>query len=222
MHYWEMKMRLLTVIALCAAAGTAQHAGPLSPSRRSVLTNRDVETMADAGFSEEFITERIVASRLDFDTTAGAIAELKQHGVNEDVIRSMLGAHASLSSPAKPEFDGRAQPIRIFVQVNSGPRPPESNSQTAEIVHGFAVNCASLTITSRRDAASFLVVLDRVSRRLLRPAINRMVVFDRGGDTVYGSEQPLPKAVRGFCPLAEGLVATKVDEILPGSVLPAR
>lgn len=214
----KMKMRLLMVIALCAAASTAQHAG----SSQSVLTNRDIATLADAGFTEEFITERIAASRLDFDTTAGAIAELKQHGVNEDVIRAMLGAHAPGSSPAKPELEGRAQPIRVFVQVTSGPRPPEAHSQTAEIVHAFAVNCPTLTVTSRRDAAAFVVVLDRISGRLLRPAINRMVVFDRGGDTVYGSELALPRAVRGFCPLAESLGAGNVEESLPGSRLPAR
>jgi hypothetical protein len=79
-----------------------------------------------------------------------------------------------------------------------------------------------LRVTSRRDAAAFVVVLDRVSGRLLHPASNRMVVFDRGGDTVYGSELALPKAVRGFCPLAESLMGTNGEESLPGSRLPAR
>jgi len=214
MHYWETKMRLLMVIALCAAASMAQEAG----ASRPVLTNRDVETLADAGFSEDFLFERIGASRPEFDTTADAVAELKKHGVKEDVIRAMLLSRASGSSPAKPGFDGLTQPIRVFVQVSSG---AESHSQTAEVVHTFAANCPALMVTSRRDAAAFLVVLDRTPGKLLHPATNRMVVFDHSGDTVYGSERALPKAVREFCAVAQS-TATKGEENLPGSKLPVR
>ena len=210
-------MRLLMAIALCAVACMAQEAGP----PRTALTNRDVETLADAGFSEEFIVETIGASRLEFDTNAGAIAELKKHGVNENVIRAMVGSRASSGSP-KAEFGVRTQPIRVFVQASSDPRKPEAGSRTAEIVHAFAANCPALTVTSRKDAAAFLVVLDRVSGKLLHPSTSKMVVFDRGGDTVYGSERGLPKAVRGFCAVAENLAATKVEESLPGSRLPSR
>ena len=210
-------MRLLMAIALCAMASTAQEAGP----SRTPLTNRDVETLADAGFSEEFIVEMIGASRLEFDTAAGAIAELKKHGVNENVIRAMVGSRASSGTP-KAEFGGPTQPIRVFVQASSDPGKPEARSQTAEIVHAFAANCPALTVTSRRDAAAFLVVLDRASGKLLQPATSKMVVFDRGGDMVYGSERALPRAVRGFCALAENLAATKVEESLPGGRLPSR
>jgi len=204
-------------ITLCAIAGATQETGP----SRTPLTNRDVETLADAGFSEEFIIEMIGSSRLEFDTTAVGVADLKKHGVNEDVIRAMVGSHGS-SSPSKPEFDGRTQPIRVFVKANADPRKPEGHSQTAEIVHAFAVNCPALMVTSRKEAAVFLIVLDRASAKLLHPAVNKMVVFDRGGDTVYGSESALPKAVRGFCGLAENLAATKVEESLPGSRLASR
>jgi hypothetical protein len=212
-----MKMRILMAMALCAAASTAQEAGP----SRNVVTNHDVETLADAGFSEEFIIGMIGANRHDFDTSADGVAELKKHGVSEDVIRSMLGTRASVSSPAKPEFGARTQPIRVFVQVSADPRNP-AHSRTAEIVHTFAVNCPSLMLTSRQEAAAFVVVLDSVSGKLLHPATSRMVVFGRGGDTVYGSELALPKAVSGFCPLAESLAAIEVGESLPGSRLPAR
>ena len=207
-------MRLLMVIALGAAASMAQGAGASS----TVLTNRDVETLADAGFSEEFLLERIGVSRPEFDTTAEAVAELKKHGVKEDVIRAMLASRASGSSPATPGFGALTQPIRVFVQVSSG---PGSHSQTAEIVHTFAANCPALMVTNRKDAAALLVVLDRTPGKLLHPATNRMVVFDHSGDTVYGSERALPKAVREFCAVAQS-TATKGEESLPGSRLPAR
>jgi hypothetical protein len=212
-----MNMRLLMAIALCAIASTAQEAG----GSRTALTNRDVETLADAGFSEDFIVEMIGASRPGFDITAAGVADLKKHGVNENVIRAMLGSHASSGSP-KADFGGRTQPIRIFVQASADPRRPEARSQTAEIVHTFAVNCPSLRVTSRKDAAAFLIVLDRASGNLFHPAFSKMVVFDRGGDTVYGSVRALPKAVRGFCAVTETLAATKVEESLPGSRLPAQ
>jgi hypothetical protein len=211
-------MRFLTVIALSAAACIAQDAAP----SRNVLTNRDVVLLADAGFGEDFIIDMIGSSRPEFDTTASAIAEIKKHGVKDGVIRAMLGGHPSASSSAKPEFGGHAEPIRVYVQVSPNPRVPESPSQTAEIVQAFAANCPSLLVTSRKDAATFMVLLDRTSGKLLRHATSTMVVLDRGGDTVYGSDRALPKAVRGFCPLAERLSATKVEESLPGSRLSLR
>jgi hypothetical protein len=213
-------MRLLMVVVLCSAAAVAQEAGP----SRNSLTNREVETLVDAGFSADFITEVIGSSRPEFDTTAGAIAELKKHGVKEDVIRAMLaGRPAAAHAPAEPAaFGGRGQAIRVFLQVSPDPRAPGSLSQTAEIVHTFAVNCPSLMVTSRRDTAAFLVVLDRTSRKLLRPGTSRMVVFDRGGDTVYGSAGALPKAVRAFCGLAQNLTVTKAEQSLPGTLLPMR
>jgi hypothetical protein len=212
-----MKMRLLMAVVLGAIASAAQEAGP----SRTALTNSDVETLADAGFSEEFIVETIGASRPEFDTTASAMAELKKHGVNENVIRAMVGSH-STSGGAKADFGARTQPIRVFVQASTDPRRPEARSQTAEIVHTLAANCPSLMVTNRKDAAAFLILLDRASGKLFHPAFSKMVVFDRGGDTVYGSERALPKAVRGFCAVTETLAATTAAESLPGSRLPAR
>ena len=209
-------MRLLMAVVLGAIASAAQEAGP----SRTALTNSDVETLADAGFSEEFIVETIGASRPEFDTTASAMAELKKHGVNENVIRAMVGSHSTSGGP-KVDFGGRTQPIRVFVQASADPRRP-ARSQTAEIVHTFALNCPSLMVTNRKDAAAFLIVLDRASGKLLHPAFSKMVVFDHGGDTVYGSERALPKAVRGFCAVTETLAATTAAESLPGSRLPAR
>jgi hypothetical protein len=203
-----MKMRFFMVIALLGAACGAQEAVPSG----NVLTNRDVVTLADAGFGLEFIVEMIGTSRTEFDTTADAIAELRKHGVKDDIIRAMRNVHVSENKAAAPAFDSvRTEPIRVFVEA--GPSP----AQTAEIVHSLAVNCPALLVTSRKDAATFLIVLDRTARKVLRRATTKMVVFDRAGDTVYGSERPLGKAARGFCPLAKNLPGAKVEESLPGS-----
>jgi len=190
-------------LAVCAAQ---------EPVRNS-LTNHDIETLADAGFGEPFLIEMIATSRPDFDTSAEAIAELKKHGIKEDVIRAMRGTHATaVEQPKsdKPAFDAAAQPIRVFVEAN-----PSSRAQTAEIVESFAKGCPALTVTSRKESAAFLVVLDRTPGKLVRAASSRMVVFDRSGDTVYGSQRSLEKAVRGFCSAAQHTAAAKTGESAP-------
>ena len=192
-------------------AGLAAVCAAQEPARNT-LTNHDIETLADAGFGEPFLIEMIGTSRPDFDTSADAIAELKKHGVKEDVIRAMRGTHATTATerPAKPAFDAAAQPIRVFVEAN-----PSSRVQTAEIVETFTKGCPALTVTSRKESAAFLVVLDRIPAKLLHAASSRMVVFDRSGDTVYGSQRKLEKAVRGFCGAAQHLASAKSEESAP-------
>ena len=98
-----MKMRFFMVIALLGAACGAQEAVPSG----NVLTNRDVVTLADAGFGLEFIVEMIGTSRTEFDTTADAIAELRKHGVKDDIIRATVrlpnAAPSGSRSKLKPE-----------------------------------------------------------------------------------------------------------------------
>ncbi len=215
-------MRFSIVIALLAAAAACR--AQTAVSSRNVLTNRDVVTLADAGFGEEFIIETIGASRAEFDTTADALAELKKHGVKDDIIRAIQGARPSGNASGKPAFDsGQPAGIRIFVELNqnSSGMPP-SQSQAAEIVETFGRNCPALTVTSRKDAAAFLVLLDRTAKKLLRPATTRMVVIDRAGDKVHGSQRALGQAVRGFCGSAQNLAAAKGEESLPGSRFSAR
>jgi hypothetical protein len=216
-------MRFSIVIALLAAAAACR--AQTAVSSRNLLTNRDVVTLADAGFGEEFIIETIAASRTEFDTSADALAELKKHGVKDDIIRAMRDARPSGNGPAKPEVADSGQPpaIRVFVELSQNSSLiPQSHSQTAEIVATFARNCPALTVTSRKDAAAFLVVLDRTSKKLLHPATTRMVVIDRAGDKVYGSQRALGQAVRGFCASAQNLAAAKGEESLPGSRFSAR
>jgi hypothetical protein len=185
-------------MALLAIPGSAQDAGVY----RNTLTNGDVITLAEAGFSEEFLIEMVATSRTKFDTTAEGLADLAKHGIKEDVIRAMRGARsdtpASAPGPAA-STGGQEKPIRVFVQPGAGslsiPYP-----QTAEIVKAFGQKCPNVLVTSRREAATLTVVLDNKAGKLLRKGESKMVVFDRAGDMVYGaSERELGKALRGFC-----------------------
>jgi hypothetical protein len=216
-----MRFPILIALLAVAAASSAQNA----VSSRNVLTNRDIVTLADAGFGEDFIVETIGASRAEFDTTAEGLADLKKHGVKEDIIRAMRSARPAVNGPASREFSKspETQTIRVFVELSpNSSRISRSHLQTAEIVETFTKNCPALMVTNRKEAAAFLVVLDRTSRKLLRPAADRMVVIDRAGDTVYGSRQALARAVHGFCASAQNLPAANAEENLPGSRFSAR
>lgn len=185
-------------LALLAIPGRAQDAGVY----RNTLTNRDVITLAEAGFSEEFLVEMVTTSRTKFDTTAEGLADLAKHGIKEDLIRAMRGvrseAAASGTGPAATTA-GQEKPIRVFVQEGAG-SPSMSYPQTAEIVKTFGQKCPNVVVTSRREAATFTVVLENRAAKLLRKGDSKMVVFDRAGDMVYGaSERALGKALRGFC-----------------------
>ena len=203
------------VIVLLAAGCSAQEAG----RSKNVLTNRDVVTLANAGFDEEFIVEMITTSRTVFDTTADGMADLAKHGIKEDIIRAMRSARPS-SPPSvpeeafPPEVSGRTQPIRIFIEP--GPNSSFLSQQTAEIVKTFVKNCPKLVVTSRREAAAYTVALERASGKLFRAGTTRMVIFDRAGDMVYGASERAPaKALRGFCKMAPNLAVTNAGARQP-------
>jgi hypothetical protein len=192
---------------------------------RGVLTNHDVVTLAEAGFSEEFLLEIIATSRPKFDITADGLADLAKHGVKEDVIRAMRGVHP-VPEPAEAAGSGPLKPIRVFAEPDANSSfPSTAHPQTAEIVNAFGRKCPGIIVTSRKQAAAFTVVLEREPAKFLRRADSRMVVFDHAGDIVYGaSGGSLAKAVRGFCSAAPKFLSTETvgrpQDALPGARWP--
>lgn len=73
----------LTVLMLSIPA-LADHDDP------EVLTNYDVIELVRADLSEEVILSKIAASPVDFDTSTDAIIALKEAGVSDDVIATMI------------------------------------------------------------------------------------------------------------------------------------
>jgi len=96
---------ILTMAMLGLGAGDAPRAAGQSvvPAKsvqtKDVLTNRAIVTLAWAGFNEDFLIELIRNSRTEFDTSADGLAVLAKQGINEQIIRVMLGsASAKLST----------------------------------------------------------------------------------------------------------------------------
>jgi hypothetical protein len=218
---WKRTPVAALAVCFLAALGSAQDAGVY----RNTLTNRDVITLADAGFSQEFLVEMVATSRTRFDTTAEGLADLVKHGVKEDLIRAMRGAGSQTSAPGPAvSGSGPEKPIRIFVESAAhAPALSVSYPQTAQIVKTFGHNCPNVLVTSRREAATYTMVLEHQAGKLLARGGSRIVVFDRSGDIVYGaSERALAKALRGFCAAAPGFVETRVGGSLADSMPGAR
>lgn len=80
------------LIALTLVTGIASLCHAQTNSlRRSVLTNRDITTLANAGFDEEFLIDFVMNSRRQFDTTPDALAALAKQGITQHIIQAMIG-----------------------------------------------------------------------------------------------------------------------------------
>jgi hypothetical protein len=67
---------------------------------QNALTNKDVVTLAKAGFNEEFIIDTMAMSRTRFDVSVNSLAELAKEGLTEHLIRCMMAASAPPTGPA--------------------------------------------------------------------------------------------------------------------------
>jgi len=81
----------------------AANSQPASPA----LTNRDVLDMLKAGLAADIIVAKIKSSETNFDTSPGALAELKAANVPDSVILAMVkGPAAAAASTETPPADG--------------------------------------------------------------------------------------------------------------------
>lgn len=72
--------------------------------------------------------------------------------------------------------------------------------QTAEIVKTFGERCPELTANNNRDKASYVVLLDHEGGKGALRHKNKVVVFNREGDSIYsGSTLSLGGSVKDAC-----------------------
>ena len=78
-----------------------------------------------------------------------------------------------------------------------------SSPQTVEVIDRFAKECPSLTVTSNRDAAEFVILFDRDAAAKARTNLARadkIAVFKKNGDLVYsGKTRSVANAVKDAC-----------------------
>lgn len=175
---------------------------------RDILSNRDIVTLANAGFTEAFILQTIATSPAKFELTADALADLAKNGITEDIVRAMRNsANKSKSAAVRQETaalseqdagTGAQASNRVFVEANPDSwSRSQSHPQYVEFVRTFGQVCPALVVTNRREMATFVVAWDRESG-------TEMVVFNRSGDMVYETSAPLlADAIRAFCVAAQ-------------------
>ena len=185
---------LIILLAVPPSIGSAQNSG----IARNVLTDRDVVTLANAGFSEAFILRTIGTSPTKFDLTADALADLAKNGITEAIVQAMRNL-AAKSDSTPPE----TRTPRVFVEQSASAFcPSHSHPQSVEIMKTFAETCPAFTVTDRREDAAFVVLLEHESGKWIGRD-NKMVVFDRSGDLIFAtSTRGLGSAVRNFCQAA--------------------
>ncbi|MBC7925231.1 MAG: hypothetical protein H7039_06195 [Bryobacteraceae bacterium] len=86
--YPSIVRNLLYAVVLAAGLPTLSLSQPVPA--RGVLTNRDVITLAKAGFDDRFIADVIEGSRRRFDLSADALANLAEHGIDHGLIQFMM------------------------------------------------------------------------------------------------------------------------------------
>lgn len=83
------------------------------------MTNDSVIALAKSGFSEWLIIEKIKSSRTDFDTSANELVRLKEAGVTETVIYTMLnpaeakGSSSKTATVARKEAAATVAPVAV-------------------------------------------------------------------------------------------------------------
>ena len=118
-------MRQLLILTLALSMQAAAQRMSIAPG---ALTNRDILTLAGAGFSEDFIIDTINTGRTQFDTTATALADLVKHAVTERIIRVMMDQPGAAAPPVQPDA-GEALPVvmptPVAPHVKAPPRAPK-------------------------------------------------------------------------------------------------
>lgn len=124
------------LMAVLWLSATAQDMG--------ALNNQDVVDMISIGLTDEIVISKIKASYCDFDTSTEALKELKDNGVSNAVIVSMINAGHYSQTGQKAEkdnmsgiyyesFDGKL--VKIHPTVFSG---SETNTLASAFSYGIA------------------------------------------------------------------------------------
>ena len=72
--------------------------------------------------------------------------------------------------------------------------------QTAEIIKTFGERCPAVTINNNREKADYVVLLDHEGGKEVVSRDNKVVVFNRGGDSIMShSTRLLGNAVKDAC-----------------------
>jgi hypothetical protein len=220
----QIAHRLAWLQAMVAAilATSLVHAAPPAP-----LTNQDVVALVASGLPDAVIVAKVQTSDCRFDTSPDALVQLRASHVPDTVLLAMVQAGASAdrapatsSSPpnaAAADSDGKT---RVFVtdsqswethgyswlhgneaglsggSVSKGGARP----QTVEIIKTVGERCPGVIVTNQPPRANYILSLDHEGGKGLLRVRNKVVVFDRNGDSIFSdSTLTLGESVQRAC-----------------------
>jgi hypothetical protein len=131
-----------------------------------VLTNEGIVALADAGFSDAFIVEKImISNRTRFNTSADGLAYLRRNGIPQGLVQFVV-EHAAepLSLP------GPAAPVTIPVPVQPV-LPMQPVQVNAKMVHPPAEAVPAVAVTSVPAVVSAPALATVVPTSFVQPAI---------------------------------------------------
>ena len=194
------------------------------------LSNKDVMDMHGIGLGPDLILAKMKSSACKFDTSVAALKALKASGVPDSVILAMVQPSpvpqptqlpaVATASETQAQPTGEQQPAsgkpRVFItdsqsweimgaaagnsngfasHTSGGARP-----QTAEIMKTFGERCPACTVTMKKDRADYIVILEHEGGKKLARRDNKVVVFNKDGDSIYtGSTRSLGNSVKDAC-----------------------
>lgn len=91
--FTTFKILFLPIALIMTMTVTAQ---TISPDAAEILSNADVLLMAESGLPKAIIVRKINESKSDFDVSVKGLVGLKNAGVDEEIIETMLGRSEGL------------------------------------------------------------------------------------------------------------------------------
>ena len=96
------------------------------PGTTEIIANAEMVEMAKAGLSSDILIRKIRTSSTKFDLSPGALVELKQSGLGDDVISAMIDRQEILPPNAKrenvPAYSESGSTPNTFASSSSVPR----------------------------------------------------------------------------------------------------
>lgn len=217
------RLAWLQAMAVAILATSVVHAAaPPVP-----LTNQDVVALVASGVPEAVIVAKIQTSDSRFDTSPDALVQLRAAHVPDTVLLAIVQAGASAGrAPAASnaptnagatDGDGKT---RVFVtdsqswethgyswlhgneaglsggSVSKGGARP----QTVEIIKTVGERCPGVIVTNQPPRANYILSLDHEGGKGLLRVRNKVVVFDRNGDSIFSdSTLTLGESVQRAC-----------------------
>ncbi|HNQ15959.1 MAG TPA: hypothetical protein PKM58_10365 [Pyrinomonadaceae bacterium] len=182
-----MKRIVVTIVILAAAAF----------SQTETLTNKQVIEMSKSGLPAAIILQKIKTSENSFDVSVRSLIELREAGVDANVIALMMDKAPTLAQTPKPAVPqtGFSESVPEVAPTKGGPRTialeksslhPSRQALEKELLKRREWERFNLAIIRYKESADFFVEIGRVPLSLLTHRYTYRI-FDRRSGAVIGA-----------------------------------